>query len=90
MRFIAHDPIAAGVPAESAAFRVDNNEVPVLQLGEGLFANPDELRGIPIPFAVRDAEGDAVRVLFQWRAREPVGVPGSRHDGSRGTRTART
>ena len=49
------------------AFRVDNNDEPFVQIGGGFFVNPDEERGIPLPYTVIDEEGDPVRVLFQWR-----------------------
>src|SRR5262245_15244225 len=50
------------------AFRVDNNAEPIVQLENDLVVtNPDERRGIPVPFRVIDEEGDLVEVLFQWR-----------------------
>ena len=50
------------------AFRVDNNAEPIVQLQNDLVVtNPDERRGIPVPFRVIDEEGDLVEVIFQWR-----------------------
>ncbi len=34
---------------------------------DAVLANPDERRGIPVPFRVFDEEGDRVEVIFQWR-----------------------
>jgi hypothetical protein len=59
---------AVGPTLASAPFRVDNNAAPIVQLDSGpLILNPDERRGIPIPFRVIDEEGDLVEVIFQWR-----------------------
>ena len=68
LRFTALDDVGPGQPAETPLFRVDNNLEPLVEIFEGaLLLNPDEQRGIPIPFTVSDAEGDDVRVVFQWR-----------------------
>ena len=34
---------------------------------DAVISNPDERRGIPVPFQVFDDEGDQVEVIFQWR-----------------------
>src|SRR5262245_60038324 len=68
-RVVADDRTAPSEPFETQApFRVDNNQPPIVQLDSGpLILNPDERRGIPIPFRVIDEEGDLVEVIFQWR-----------------------
>ncbi len=67
VRFTATDGVATGFPFPSSTFRVDNNEEPIVQLFNDLvITNPDERRGIPIPFRVIDEEGDQVEVIFQW------------------------
>ncbi|MBK8177410.1 MAG: VCBS repeat-containing protein [Planctomycetes bacterium] len=54
--------------AVSPAFRVDNNVPPAIGMDVVGFAlNPDRSRGIPVPFVLDDPEGDAVKVVFQWR-----------------------
>jgi hypothetical protein len=69
LRFTPIDPVVEGTPQETAAFRVDNNATPIVQLQNDLVVtNPDERRGIPIPFRVIDEEGDRVEVVLQWRA----------------------
>lgn len=68
LRVMPFDPVVAGSPAITNAFRVDNNAAPIVQVQEGAFlANPDSLRGIPVPFRVLDEESDPVTVVFQWR-----------------------
>jgi hypothetical protein len=74
LRFTATDfdeldeEVDSGQPVESTVFRVDNNAPPIVQLqNDAVIANPDERRGIPIPFRVIDEEGDLVEVIFQWR-----------------------
>lgn len=65
----------------SAPFRLDNNAPPIVQLqNDAVVSNPDERRGIPIPFRVIDEEGDEVEVLFQWR-REGEEFPSLDSDG---------
>ena len=50
------------------AFRVDNNFDPVVIFENDLFVvNPDERRGIPIPYSILDEESHPVQVLIQWR-----------------------
>ena len=81
LRFTPIDPVVEGMPARTAPFRVDNNEEPIVQLDSGpLIQNPDERRGIPIPFRVIDEEGDLVEVIFQWR-REGEEFPSLDRDG---------
>ncbi len=76
LHFTVIDLAGAAGAAISARFRVDNNDAPIIQLGEGsLVANPDDRRGIPIPYTVIDDEGDPVRVLFQWRRQSEPGFP---------------
>jgi hypothetical protein len=54
--------------AETERFRVDNNEQPLAILDEANFLlNPDQRRGIAVPFSVLDEESDPVRVVLQWR-----------------------
>src|SRR5262245_54851629 len=70
LRFTATDgfPPSPSQSVLSSTFRVDNNAAPIVQLDSGpLILNPDERRGIPIPFRVIDEEGDLVEVIFQWR-----------------------
>jgi hypothetical protein len=74
LRVTADDlTVDEGVPVgigrlESRSFRLDNNAVPTLQLlTELVVTNPDERRGIPVPFRVFDEEGDLVEVVLQWR-----------------------
>ena len=75
------NPVAIGLSRESIVFRVDNNAAPIVQLDSGpLILNPDERRGIPIPFRVIDEEGDLVEVIFQWR-REGEEFPSLDRDG---------
>lgn len=69
LRLTPNDPTVEGDPYLSDIFRVDNNAAPLLDLDNGLvvFGGDDKVGGIAIPFNVRDAEGDDVRVVFQWR-----------------------
>ncbi|MCA8943446.1 MAG: VCBS repeat-containing protein [Planctomycetes bacterium] len=67
VRFTAQDDVAQGAAVASTQFRVDNNEEPIVQIGDSFNVGPDRRRGIPIPYRVIDREGDPVRVLFQWR-----------------------
>jgi hypothetical protein len=68
VRFTPIDPVVAGATKETSSFRVDNNAAPIVQLqNDAVIANPDERRGIPIPFRVIDEEEDLVEVIFQWR-----------------------
>lgn len=67
MRFTPEDDFSVGVLMETAVFRVDNNHDPIATVDEaGLILNPDQRRGIPIPFRVYDDESDPVTVLVQW------------------------
>jgi hypothetical protein len=67
VRLLATDGFSAGTPTESAVFRIDNNAPPAVTIGDGgVLQSGDLLRGIPIPFQTTDAEGDPVRVVFQW------------------------
>jgi VCBS repeat protein/FG-GAP repeat protein len=46
----------------------DRNAPPIAVVGDAAFVvNPDGRRGIPIPFDVRDREGETVDLVFQWR-----------------------
>jgi len=48
-------------------FRVDNNDAPQARLfAREFLENPDQRRGIPVPFEVQDLNGHDVRVVFQW------------------------
>lgn len=70
------DPIGVGEPHESESFRIDNNAAPLVLLDSGpLLANPDERRGIPVPYRLVDPEGDPVEVVFQWRREGEGFVP---------------
>jgi hypothetical protein len=81
LRFTATDGHLTSSALFSPVFRVDNNEEPIVQLDSGpLILNPDERRGIPIPFRVIDEEGDLVEVIFQWR-REGEEFPSLDTDG---------
>src|SRR5262245_35446971 len=83
LRFTATDgfPPSPSQSVLSSTFRVDNNAAPIVQLDSGpLILNPDERRGIPIPFRVIDEEGDLVEVIFQWR-HEGEEVPSLDMDG---------
>jgi hypothetical protein len=63
-------PIGISEPLESALFHVDNNDEPIVLLENDIFiSNPDERRGIPVPFRVFDDESDVVEVILQWRYR---------------------
>ncbi|MEM7206027.1 MAG: VCBS repeat-containing protein [Planctomycetota bacterium] len=65
---IEEDGVATGAPVETGVFTVDNNDEPVVQVGEGPFLlSPDSGRGLVVPYTVVDEESDLVRVLFQWR-----------------------
>lgn len=67
VRLVAEDGFSTGTPTESAVFRIDNNAPPAVTIGDGgVLQSGDRLRGIPIPFQTTDAEGDPVRVVFQW------------------------
>jgi hypothetical protein len=68
LRFTPADPASTGTAVESGVITIDNNSEPLILVnGSSFFANPDQRRGIPIPFTVLDDEGDAVQVVFQWR-----------------------
>ena len=68
LRFTATDFSLVGAAFSSVPFRIDNNAAPIVQLfNDAVLANPDERRGIPVPFRVFDEEGDLVEVIFQWR-----------------------
>ena len=68
LRITAIDPADAENFTLTNVFRVDNNEAPILQLhADALLANPDSVRGIPVPFTMIDEESDDVTVVFQWR-----------------------
>jgi hypothetical protein len=68
LRLTAIDPEVEGASLTTAALHVDNNAAPIAQFDSGLLVlNPDERRGIPIPFRVIDEEGDLVEMIFQWR-----------------------
>ncbi|NOT31869.1 MAG: hypothetical protein HOP15_15595 [Planctomycetes bacterium] len=68
LRFTATDFALEGEALASGPFRVDNNAAPIVQLfNDAVLANPDERRGIPVPFRVIDEEGDVVETIFQWR-----------------------
>jgi hypothetical protein len=68
LRFTPIDPVVEGAAKETGTFRVDNNAAPIVQLFNDLVVtNPDERRGIPIPFRVIDEEDDLVEVILQWR-----------------------
>ena len=68
-RVTADDRTDDSAPFETQVpFHIDNNAAPIVQLDSGpLILNPDERRGIPIPFRVIDEESDLVDVIFQWR-----------------------
>ena len=67
LRFTARDSVETGVPVETATFAVDNNDPPIVTVGEGPFVlNSDTRRGIPVPYTAIDDEGDPVKVVFQW------------------------
>lgn len=72
LRMTPVDPVEEGDPFLSEVFRVDNNQAPLIDLDNGLvvYGNDDRVGGIAIPFTVRDAEGDDLRVVFQWRTVE--------------------
>ena len=68
LRFVPDDGTASGVPTETGILAIDNNAAPIALInGSAWFATPDERRGIPVPLRLLDAEGDGVRVVFQWR-----------------------
>lgn len=69
MRFTPIDATVEGVPYVTPPFRVDNNQAPIIDLDNGLivYSSDDALGGIGIPFSVRDAESDKLRIIFQWR-----------------------
>lgn len=83
LRLTAVDPVVAGEPTVTEPFRVHNNEPPTIILqNDQVIANPDGLRGIPIPYILRDRESDEALVVFQWR--RPGGtfptLPGTRSE----------
>jgi len=56
-----------GTPGMASGFRIDNNQTPIGIIGsDSVTVNPDRRRGLPVPFQVRDGEGDLVSVVFQW------------------------
>ncbi|MCA8941920.1 MAG: VCBS repeat-containing protein [Planctomycetes bacterium] len=74
LRVEADDGHLVSAPVFSSVFRVNNNAEPTVEINlESLVLNPDQRRGIPIRFDVRDEEGDPTRVLFQWRREEDPG-----------------
>ncbi|MEM7205349.1 MAG: hypothetical protein AAF628_34150, partial [Planctomycetota bacterium] len=79
LRVTPIDPVVAGESTVTQPFRVDNNDEPLVQVeGVAFGLNPNPRRGIPLPYAVFDDEGDPVRVLWQWRRQssasfEPLG-----------------
>jgi hypothetical protein len=73
------NPVNEGLPRSSDPFHIDNNEEPIVQLfTELVLSNPDERRGIPVPFKVFDEESDLVEVILQWRRPDEdfPGLPG--------------
>ena len=67
LRFTPSDAFDAGVVVETPDLQLDNNAPPTLLVdGSGFFADPDSRRAIPVRYQLIDAEGDAVRVVFQW------------------------
>jgi hypothetical protein len=67
LRFIPTDG-EEGEPVDTEPFFLDTDQPPEARLLAADFVrNPDQRRGIPIPFEVRDPEGGEVRVFFQWR-----------------------
>ncbi|MBI1850520.1 MAG: VCBS repeat-containing protein, partial [Planctomycetes bacterium] len=73
LRITTYDGTAYGTPVV-IPFRVDNNLAPTVVIDTANFVlNPDERRGIPIPFTVFDGDentgepGDDVQLVFQWR-----------------------
>ncbi|MEW6744286.1 MAG: hypothetical protein AB1486_16150 [Planctomycetota bacterium] len=68
LRFTPFDGVLFGDAAETMPFRVDNNREPDVDLnGAAFLSNPDQCRGIPIPFSLADEESDLIRLVFQWR-----------------------
>ncbi len=68
VRFAADDGLASSPPRATTVFRVDNNDAPVAILSnEQVVLNPDERRGLPVPFSLVDLESDRVEVVLQWR-----------------------
>ncbi|MBI4606529.1 MAG: hypothetical protein HY721_31575, partial [Planctomycetes bacterium] len=66
----------AGERRESSPFRADNNEPPAAVVnGASFVLNADATRGIPVPFALEDPEGDQVLAVFQWRFASQPGFP---------------
>src|SRR6185503_18659409 len=67
LRLTPSDDWASGAPV-TADLDIDNNAEPLVILsGSAFFADPDARRGIPLPMSLVDEEGDAVRVVVQWR-----------------------
>jgi hypothetical protein len=77
LRLTARDGTPTGIGRlVSPSFRVDNNAAPIGVLEDGLLAlDPDETRGIAIPFTILDAESDPVEVVFQWRREDQAAFP---------------
>ncbi len=68
LRLTAFDPVLYGESFETATFHVDNNAEPTALLNNAAWVlNPDQRRGIRIPYRVTDDEEDDVTVAFQWR-----------------------
>lgn len=68
LRLTPSDPLVVGQAVLSDRITVDNDREPVASLNEGGFLlNPDQRRGIPVPFTVIDAEEQEVAVVLQWR-----------------------
>jgi len=67
VRLTPNDGFDPGLGIEGD-LHVDNNSEPLALVdGSAFFATPDRRRGIPIPVRVLDDEGDAVRLVFQWK-----------------------
>lgn len=73
VRITATDAFGGTVSAVFA-LRVDNDSVPLADLGDEFLVNPDDRRGIPVPVGITD-DGDQVRVLLQWRSDDQAGFP---------------
>ena len=75
LRFTPTDLHDAGAPVDTTDLAIDNNASPTLLVdGSGFFADPDARRGIPVRYRLLDAEGDPLRVVFQW-AKDQASFP---------------
>ena len=70
------DPVVFSESFFSQAFTVDNNDVPIATIGAGAFSlDPDQRRGIPVPFRVSDGESQDTVAVLQWKLASQTAYP---------------